>query len=616
MAHLTRLAAGFALILILLLGLMPGTGPAPAAAQTGSSCVELVANGGFETVGVWELGASPAPPQYVSYNRHSGAWSLQLGVPEGGNVQSYSSARQSVSIPAGADRVILTFWVYAVATGAPTTDYMELAILAPDGHTILEKPWFSRTDSRVWNRMDFDLTAWRGRTIQIYFNVYNDGLGGAAQMFLDDVSLAACSTSGGGSGWMTPPLTLVPPPVGATPTPTRGACPKPSLNCGGPATPATVAAAATQPTTGFESPAILTPAPPVQLPAILTPAPPAESPAIIEPAAEAVAPAIIITVVVTAPAEPAIIVPVEASPAPVESPAALVLATPSYWADPVVNGGFEQNFEYWTLDYTETAPLIVTDGVRGGLRAAQLGAVEGVPAGITSVSQEIVVPAGFTNAAVDFWFYPWSQENAGEDYQEAMLISPDGATVARLWRDQSDAREWKRQIIPVSGFTGDPLRLQFSVYNDGAGGSTGMVIDDVSLVALSPIVGEGEDPSGARPASAAVAAPEPAVTRLSLVVTATPVAGIALATVPPASSGGVAAAQELTTPVAAIAAPAPANSSITDRWPKNWWLIPVAAGIIIFMLVLLANDKWRRYWWLALIGIGLIVLVIWLVNRT
>jgi len=32
--------------------------------------------------------------------------------------------------------------------------YMELVLLAPDG-TVLEKPWYSQNDSRIWNQMSF-----------------------------------------------------------------------------------------------------------------------------------------------------------------------------------------------------------------------------------------------------------------------------------------------------------------------------------------------------------------------------------------------------------------------------------------------------------------------------
>ena len=45
----------------------------------------------------------------------------------------------------------------------------------------------------MWNQLSFDLTRWRGRTLQVYFNVYNNGVGGTAGRFLDDVSLTACT---------------------------------------------------------------------------------------------------------------------------------------------------------------------------------------------------------------------------------------------------------------------------------------------------------------------------------------------------------------------------------------------------------------------------------------
>jgi hypothetical protein len=569
MARISRLIAG--VVLMLTLGMTPGAGAGAATvARADATCAELVVNGGFETVGAWQLGASPSPPQYTNVNKHSGAYSLSLGISDGVNRQSFSSARQAVTIPTGIQSAMLSFWFYASATGAPTTDYMELVILAPDG-AVLDKPWFSRNDSQVWNPMTFDLTAWQGRTVQLYFNVYNDGLGGMAQMYLDDVSFAACA--GGGAGWVTPALTPATPggatgtPGAGTATPTRGACPKPSLNCTVPTPKATSTA----------TPAVA----PSAAPATVQSAPTFEAPAIITTSPQAAAPAIITAAVAEA-SQPETLLPAMEMPAIIEAPAAsapareaapAVLADPGDWTDPVVNGGFEQNFIGWSTAGDAPAPLIVTDGVRGGLRAAQLGALEGVPEGLSSIYQEITVPAGYSGLAVDFWVYPWAGEGAGSDYQEVKLISPDGATATQLWHTQSNTRVWTRQTIPVTGFTGDPLRLQFTVYNDGVGGSTGMVIDDVSLLAL----GLAADPQdGSR--SGGVALPQPNETRLALVITVTPPPGAT-----PAATRVIAPSPTVT----ATATPA-AKPRITDKWPKNWWLIPVGAVLIILLL-----------WWLA-----------------
>ncbi len=164
------------------------------AAQAQVACVQLIQNSGFEDNSAWLLGTAPQLPEYVTYAKHSGNRSLAMGIVKGLSQLSYSSARQTVTIPPTADTTTLTFWFNAMMTPPIRGQYMELVLLAPDG-TVLEKPWYSQNDSRIWNQMSFDLSRWRGRTVQIYFNVYNDGLGGTAGMFLDDVTLVACSGS-------------------------------------------------------------------------------------------------------------------------------------------------------------------------------------------------------------------------------------------------------------------------------------------------------------------------------------------------------------------------------------------------------------------------------------
>lgn len=199
-------------VMLTLVGVL-GMAVTPVHAQ---SCVELISNGGFEMDAAWYFGPTPAMPQYVTYTKHSGNRSVLLGITSGGNVQSFSSARQTVTIPAASSQVRLSFWFYAMADSPATTDYMEVVLLDPTG-VILNKPWRSHNDSRVWNQLTFDLTPWRGQTVQVYFNVYNDGVGGRAAMFLDDVSLTACPT--GATVVPTSTATATAGPATATPTP-------------------------------------------------------------------------------------------------------------------------------------------------------------------------------------------------------------------------------------------------------------------------------------------------------------------------------------------------------------------------------------------------------------
>ncbi len=51
-----------------------------------------------------------------------------------------------------------------------------------------------RLNSAVWREASFDLTAYRGKSIVLYFETYNDSTGasGRTWMFLDDVSLEVC----------------------------------------------------------------------------------------------------------------------------------------------------------------------------------------------------------------------------------------------------------------------------------------------------------------------------------------------------------------------------------------------------------------------------------------
>jgi hypothetical protein len=189
------------------------------AAQAQVACIQLIQNSGFENESAWLLGTAPQIPEYVTYAKHSGNRSLAMGIVKGLSQLSYSSARQTVTIPPNADTTTLTFWFNAMMSPPIRGQYMELVLLAPDG-TVLEKPWYSQNDSRIWNQMSFDLSRWRGRMVQIYFNVYNDGLGGTAGMFLDDVALVACS-----SGTTTSTVTATPTTLTSTPTRTSTGVP-------------------------------------------------------------------------------------------------------------------------------------------------------------------------------------------------------------------------------------------------------------------------------------------------------------------------------------------------------------------------------------------------------
>ena len=69
------------------------------AAQAQVACIQLIQNSGFEDNSAWLLGTAPQLPEYVTYTKHSGNRSLAMGIVKGPSQLSYSSARQTVTIP-------------------------------------------------------------------------------------------------------------------------------------------------------------------------------------------------------------------------------------------------------------------------------------------------------------------------------------------------------------------------------------------------------------------------------------------------------------------------------------------------------------------------------------
>lgn len=204
---------------------------------TAGPCEERLTNGAFETDLGWQFPDTAYPAAYSSKHAHNGARSLRAGIDGDGDKYSYSDAYQAVSIPAGVASAVLRFWWYPLsAEGSlptavtPERDLLQrmvegklpAGILAGDRQylllldergTILKSLVWTRSDARAWSELSFDLTAYRGRTLQVRFGVLNDGDGRTTAMYVDDASLTTC--------W--------PIPTGPTPTPTVTSTAGPSL---------------------------------------------------------------------------------------------------------------------------------------------------------------------------------------------------------------------------------------------------------------------------------------------------------------------------------------------------------------------------------------------------
>ena len=184
-----------------------------------STCYEALADGGFETgpellaypaiARAWETPSTPLPAGYAQDIRHTGAFAMRTGTgPSGPNITSYSSARQWVSIPAGASGATLTFWRYPtlgdlaavgqdavdaadlLAVGPEVADFQYLLAVFADGSYDMLRTW--RDNSQTWTLTEVDLSAYAGRSFWLHFGTFNNGSGGRSGMVLDDVSLRIC----------------------------------------------------------------------------------------------------------------------------------------------------------------------------------------------------------------------------------------------------------------------------------------------------------------------------------------------------------------------------------------------------------------------------------------
>jgi hypothetical protein len=162
------------------------TSPGP---TTTTPAGDLIVNGGFEMDTGWAFGSTQQPASYTSDIVHSGARSVRLGIVEGYDIYSYSSVWQTVTIPADAGRATLTYWTYPMSQDEFPHD-LHLVLLLDDKFHVLDYVDQSLTDLRQWIPGSYDLTPFAGRTLTLYFGVYNGGgMGSPSAMYVDDVAL-------------------------------------------------------------------------------------------------------------------------------------------------------------------------------------------------------------------------------------------------------------------------------------------------------------------------------------------------------------------------------------------------------------------------------------------
>ncbi|WP_460455391.1 fibronectin type III domain-containing protein, partial [Arthrobacter bambusae] len=174
-----------------------GTSPASAASAavtpTGTTTTTIT-NGGFESgLTAWTTGGVRAPA--ASTTAHTGTGSALLGLASGTEPLGDSSLTQTITVPA-TGTTTLSFWYQPHSAEDPCTgnacpyDWMEAQVRSTSGTTLASLLKLCNNNG-TWTQFTADLTAYKGQTITLWFNVHLDGSTPADDtwMYLDDITL-------------------------------------------------------------------------------------------------------------------------------------------------------------------------------------------------------------------------------------------------------------------------------------------------------------------------------------------------------------------------------------------------------------------------------------------
>lgn len=159
--------------------------------NTTPTTTELMVDGGFENgtnTSPWTLTAGVINNS-TSEPAHTGAWDAWL---DGTGASHTDTAMQQVSIPSGVTAATLNFWLHVDTAETSTTsafDKLTIQVRDSSGKVLSTLATFSNLDHATgYKQHTYDLTSFRGQTIQIFFSGVED-FELQTSFVLDDVSL-------------------------------------------------------------------------------------------------------------------------------------------------------------------------------------------------------------------------------------------------------------------------------------------------------------------------------------------------------------------------------------------------------------------------------------------
>ena len=532
---------------------------------------------------------------YTTAQVHSAPRSARLGIISSSNVNSFSSMRQQITVPAGST-LTLRAWVFPLSQPLDANDAQQIRILDAGGTFTLRQVWDVASNTGSWGQLQFDVSEFLGQTITLYINAINDGAGGVTGMYVDDVELEVCGAAITPTATTTASATPTPNFITATPTPivvTNTPTPTPTLNVvTATSTPIVVTNTPTPtPTlnviTATATPIVVTNTPtPTPIVVTNTPTPTLN--------------------VITATPTPFV---VTATPTAIPSTATV---TPTYTpvtpspdgrcVEFLTNPGFEWGHD-WYFGPTPLKGGYNGTVVHSGARSALLG----LPSdshpnydSYSSVRQRVTLPRyPYKTAFLEFWHYTLSNDTGApldQIHQELIILDAhSGRTLEVLWRVNRNDGTWELDQFDVTKYLGHAIVVYFNVRNRGGSQQASMYVDDVSL-RLCPkgvtVTGGGEPPIVAvSTANFITATPTPG--QVTIVAQTTPTVDIP-ATV---SAQLTATTQPMvqTQVTASLSTPVPGSTSLLGRLSIVTCLLAlVVALVLLVILVAIVNALRRR----------------------
>lgn len=207
----------------------------------------------------------------------------------------------------------------------------------------------------------------------------------------------------------------------------------------------------------------------------------------------------------------------------------------------LINGGFEVKDLAWQTFGAESPPAYTTSPVFSGEQAMRLGIVEGANLPIINgVRQSAFLPNSASSLILGFHYRPIHESLPGDDLQYLDIYDANsGLKLYQLHGALNNSPSWIFLQYDLTPLKGKTIRIEVGVRNDGGGGRTALIIDDLSLLSCD-----------------AGAVPTATPTNLSVLPTPTPTNPF-LTLTPTASVSPVPVISATVTPTPIVTTPAP-----------------------------------------------------------